>query len=173
MRRPALGMLVVLAAAVGPLAGCGKGQETTSVKVRQPAQRKPGLWVQTVSAEGRSQTQRLCLGEGVTSSFQTAIAQGARSCAPVKMSGTAHGFAIDAVCDHGENGTAASHAVVSGDPAKTYRLEVTTTVTGAKAPQMNRTATAVTTAAWQGPCPAGMKPGDMDLPDGTRIHPGP
>lgn len=172
MRGPALGMLAVLTlGAALALAGCGKGQETTSVKVSQPAHRKPGLWVQTVSAEGRSQTQRLCLGEGVTSSFETAIAQGAKSCEPVKMSGTAHGFAIDAVCDHGENGRAVSHAVVSGDPAASYRLEVTTTVTGAKAPQMNRTATAVTTAAWQGPCPAGMKPGDMDLPDGTRIHP--
>ena len=152
------------------LAGCGKG--VTTVKVSQPADRKPGLWEQTVVSAGRTQVTRHCLGEGVTSSFGTAIAEGARSCTPARMSGTAHGFSVEATCDYGEGGTSMAHAVVSGDPAASYRMELTTTVTGAKAPQMNGTRTSVTTAAWKGPCPAGMAPGDIDLPDGTRIHPG-
>jgi hypothetical protein len=152
------------------LAGCGKG--VTTVKVEDRGQRRPGLWEQTVVSEGSRQTTRHCLGPGVTSSFGSAIAEGAGSCAALKMTGTAHGFAFDSTCDYGENGKAVAHGVVSGDLAATYRMEVTTTVTGAAAPQMNRTGTSVTTAAWKGPCPAGMAPGDIDLPDGTRIHPG-
>jgi hypothetical protein len=152
------------------LAGCGKG--VTTVKVEDRGQRRPGLWEQTVVSQGSRQTTRHCLGAGVSSSFGAAIAEGARSCAALKMAGTAHGFAFDSRCDYGENGQAVGHGVISGDPAASYRMEVTTTVTGAAAPLINGTRTSVTTASWKGPCPAGMAPGDLDLPDGTRIHPG-
>ncbi|MDB5476705.1 MAG: hypothetical protein JWP49_2216 [Phenylobacterium sp.] len=162
-----------VAAAIGValvgLVGCEKS--ATSVKASQPGQRRPGLWEQTVVSQGSRQTTRHCLGEGATSSFAAAIAEGARSCAALKISGTAHGFAFESACDYGEGGVSLAQATVSGDPATRYRMELTTTVTGAAAPQVNGTRTSVTTAAWKGPCPAGMQPGDIDLPDGTRIHP--
>jgi hypothetical protein len=148
------------------LAGCGKA---ASVKGSPPAPRRAGLWEQTVVSAGRTQVTRHCLG--VTSSVVAAIAEGARSCTPARMTGTAHGFAIETTCDRGEGGVSLAQATVSGDPATRYRMELTTTVTGAAAPQVNGTRTSVTTAAWKGPCPAGMQPGDIDLPDGTRIHP--
>ena len=157
-------------AASALLAGCGKSESSDSVKVVQKGERKPGLWEQTVVSAGRSQTQRTCLGEGVSSSFSAAVAQGA-ACTPATLAGTAHGFSLDTTCEGGTNGRTVAHAVISGDPASAYRMEVTTTVTGAAAPQVNGTRTSVTTAAWKGPCPAGMKPGDIDLPDGTRVHP--
>src|SRR5437762_1477564 len=117
------------------LAGCGKG--ATTVKVADRADRKPGLWEQTVVYEGGRQTTRHCLGEGVTSSFGAAITEGAKSCTPLKMTGTAHGFAFETACDYGENGKSAAHGTISGDPGSSYRMEVTTTVTSAAAPQMN------------------------------------
>ena len=163
MRWIVLGLAAALA-----LAGCGKS--VTSTKAAQSGNRKPGLWEQTVVSAGRSQTQRVCVGEGAASSFGAALAHGA-ACTAGTMAGTAHGFSIDTTCEGGANGRTVAHAVVSGDPAASYRMEVTTTVTGAAAPQVNGTRTSVTTAAWKGPCPAGMKPGDIDLPDGTRVHP--
>lgn len=137
------------------------------------AQRRPGLWEQTVATDGRSQTTRLCLGPRSASAFSLTTIARAKSCAPPRLSGAAHGFEFDQACDLGNGARETAHGTVSGDLASAYRMVVTTTVTGAPAPQVNAARATVLTARWQGPCPAGMAPGDIDLPDGTRIHPAP
>jgi len=158
------------------LAGCGKGVTRQTVVVKPSAgataQRKPGLWEQTTSVDGRSQTTRLCVDEKMAPAFSLALTAGAKSCKPAQLSGAAHGFSFDSDCDLGTGGHQVAHGTVSGDLAASYRMEVTTTVTGAAAPLANGTRTSVMTAVWKGPCPAGLKPGEFELPDGTRVRGG-
>jgi hypothetical protein len=163
------------AVALLALAGCGKGVVSQKVEVKPSAgataQRKPGLWEQTTRVDGRSQTVRLCVDAKMAPAFSLTLSAGAKSCKPAQLSGAAHGFSFDSDCDLGAGGHQLAHGVVSGDLASSYRMEVTTTVTGAAAPLANGTRTSTMTAVWKGACPAGMKAGEFELPDGTRIHP--
>jgi hypothetical protein len=155
------------------LTGCGKGVTGQTVTVKASggatAQRRPGLWEQTTRVDGRTQTVRLCTDAKMGPALSLTLTAGARSCQPAKLEGAAHGFRFDTDCDLGAGGHQAAHGVVSGDLGSAYRMEVTTTVTGAAAPLANGTRTSVITAAWKGPCPAGLAPGQFELPDGTRI----
>jgi len=170
-----IGLAAAAGFAVLALAGCGKGVTSQQVVVKPSAgasaQRKPGLWEQTTSVDGRSQTTRLCVDAAMAPAFSLTLTAGATSCKPMRMEGAAHGFRFDSDCDLGAGGHQTAHGVVSGDLGSNYRMEVTTTVTGAAAPLANGTRTSVMTAVWKGACPAGMKPGAFELPDGTRIHP--
>ena len=164
---------IILGLAAVALAACQKStSERVTVKSANgaSAQRRPGLWEQTVTTAGRSQTTRLCLGAKAGSAFTLTTIEHAKTCAPPRLSGAAHGFEFEEACDLGAGARETSHGTVSGDLAQAYRMTLTTTVTGAAAPQVNATRASVLTAQWKGPCPAGMAPGDIDLPDGTRLH---
>ena len=41
---------------------------------------------------------------------------------------------------------------------------------GAEAPQMNGTRAVNIEAVWQGACPEGFRPGDLELPGGMRVN---
>jgi hypothetical protein len=174
MRLRYVGVLAGLAPMV-VLAGCGKQAASERVAVKPSAgasaQRRPGLWEQTTSVDGRAQTVRLCVDPAMAPAFALTLTAGAKSCKPATLSGAAHGFRFDSDCDLGAGGHQVAHGVVSGDLASSYRMEVTTTVTGAAAPLANGARTSVMTAVWKGPCPAGLAPGQVELPDGTRIKP--
>ena len=47
---------------------------------------------------------------------------------------------------------------------------MTSTTTGGPLPQANGVHKIAIEATWQGPCPADMKPGDMEMPGGMKIN---
>jgi hypothetical protein len=73
-------------------------------------------------------------------------------------------------CDMGASGHTVTKGVATGDFATGYQMQAETTTTGAAAPQMNGVHKMTVEAAWKGPCPADMKPGDMELPGGMKIN---
>jgi hypothetical protein len=163
---------IILGLAALSLAACQKtSSERVAVKSAggATAQRKAGLWEQTVTTDGRSQTTRLCLDAHAGTAFSLTTLDKAKACDPPRLSGAAHGFAFDQACNLGEGARETAHGTVSGDLGSAYRMTITTTVSGAKGPLINATRTSVVTAAWKGPCPAGMKPGEIDLPGGERL----
>ncbi|HEV2531399.1 DUF3617 domain-containing protein [Phenylobacterium sp.] len=156
------------------LSACGQ-PATHAVKAVAPqaTARKAGLWEQTTVSPAGTQVTRLCVGPGDKAGFALTVADGAKVCAEPKLRPrVGGGFDFTAVCDLGDNGRQSAHAAITGDLTGAYREEVETTVTGAKAQQMNGVRRYTVTAAWKGPCPADMRPGELELPGGVRIDPG-
>jgi hypothetical protein len=188
MRRTVL----VLMAGLVPLAGCQRkpthGPRPPAAPGAPPAasapaptspaspasmpQRKPGLWLQKVTSEGRTQVSRICLDRAVEQRFTWWGQHAARgACGQAKVSPhVGGGWTFASSCDMGENGKLSTTGTVSGDLSKDYKLTAESTITGAAAPQMNGAHRMTLEASWQGPCPAGMQPGDMVLPGGMKIN---
>lgn len=141
-----------------------------SAQTGATATRKPGLWEQIVSSEGRSQVQKLCVGPETAADLARQAAGGGK-CGSAHLAGAAHGFTFEITCDSAETGRAHVHGALAGDLSSAYRLTLTATTTGAKGELRNGTRVSTVSAQWKGACPAGMKPGDLELPDGVRIHP--
>lgn len=137
----------------------------------EPPRRKPGLWVQTVTAGGATQETRICLDEAVEKKMTLwGQSMGEQTCARNEITPTAGGWKVESECDFGEAGKNVSSGVVTGDFNSRYVMKMTTTTTGAKMIQANGTQTMEMTGAWQGACPADMKPGDIVLPGGMKMN---
>jgi hypothetical protein len=154
-----------------PPAAPGSGPASAAAPAALPA-RAPGLWEQKVSSAGRSQTSRICLDKAVERRF-TWWGQHAHegACSKAQITPRAGGgWDFASSCDMGADGKTSTKGTVTGDMARSYRLEATSTISGARAAEMNGTHAMTLEASWQGPCPAGMQPGDVILPGGMKIN---
>ena len=59
---------------------------------------------------------------------------------------------------------------ITGDMNTRYTNRMTSTTTGAAVAHMNRTTAMTAEGVFEGPCPADMKPGDMEIPGGMRFN---
>ena len=178
MRMARIAMLA--GAASLALAGCHKKEEQQAtgnaaapVKAETP-KRKPGLWKQTIMIEelGAVQSASLCLDADTDSKVSWWAQQGVRSgCAKNDIQRQPDGsWKFSSVCQMAGGIKMTTNGSAVGDFDSKYEVKAETTTTGAPMAQMNGTRTVTIDAAWQGPCPAGMQPGDMDLPDGRRVN---
>ena len=74
------------------------------------------------------------------------------------------------VCDMGSGGVVSAEGVATGDFAPHYQMKAEQSTTGAAVPMLNGNRRLVIDAAWVAECPAGMKPGEAELPGGRRIN---
>ena len=178
---PRLGFL--LAASLVALCACDRKHEAAPTKtaavqapaaqaIAAPPHRRPGLWAQTVSTAGMTQKSTLCVDAAVEAAMGWWGQQAAsRPCARQSVTRGADGaWRIESQCDLGSAGMSRTTGVATGDFASAYRMDAQTITTGAAAPQMNGAHKMTLEAAWQGPCPASMKPGDITLPGGMKIN---
>lgn len=135
-------------------------------------ERTPGLWKQTVSTAGRTQVSRVCLDKAVEQQFTWwGEHAGEGACSRTRLTPrAAGGWEFASACDMGEGGKSAIKGQVTGDFAKAYRVSAESTISGARAPSMNGTHAMTLEASWQGPCPTGMRAGDVVLPGGVKIN---
>lgn len=133
--------------------------------------RKPGLWKQTVSTAGMTQTSTICLDKAVESKLAVWGAGASKDmCKQTAMAPIAGGWTFTSACDMGTGGKTTTQGKVTGDFDTSYKVEASSVTEGAGAPQMNGEHKMLMEATWQGPCPADMKPGDMALPNGMKIN---
>lgn len=152
------GALVALALAL-PLA------PLPAAAVDLPA-RKPGLWEMSIrSGSEPAVTTRQCIDAATDARMQQA-GRGVMSANCSKDVTRREGarWVGESVCKLGES-TITSRSVTTGDFQQGFRVEVESRY----APPLMGTAqdTSVIEARWAGACPAGWKPGDMELP-GTK-----
>lgn len=159
------------APAAGDTAAPASATAQASGPVAMPT-RKPGLWLQTVSMGDFKQSTRLCLDAATDKSMSLWGAQATQEmCSQTQMSrGLDGSISFSSTCDMGSGGKSTSKGVVKGDFNSKYTVEADTTTEGASAPQMNGSRKMTLEAAWQGPCPADFKPGDMELPGGMKMN---
>lgn len=184
----------VSAVAVLALAGCSKTTPTKDAQVMQvdkaaqpaaaaaPAatsaasaampERKAGLWEQTMSSEGIKQTTRICIDKAVETKLNWTGQQAGKSgCEKTAITPRAGGgWEFSSTCDLGAGGKIVSHGVASGDFGGHYSVDIDSTTTGSSMPQANGVHRMKLDASWKGPCPADMKPGDMELPGGMKLN---
>jgi hypothetical protein len=134
--------------------------------------RKPGLWAQTISTGRMQQTTRICLDAATERKLAWWGAQaGKQTCAQQTVApAPGGGWAFHSVCASPSGGTVASDGAASGDFGSHYKVEATSTTTGGPMPEANGVHKMTLEATWQGPCPADMKPGDMQLPGGMKMN---
>lgn len=169
-----LGWMAAAGLAALALAGCQKKENQAKPQAQAPStpaagpvetpRRKAGLWEITMTTAGVPQTQRLCVNAATDERLGlTGQERGPRPCKRESATRTPAGYEVRSVCDVGEMGTVTSRATLTGDPGSHYKVDIIATTAGARAPEANGTRSFTMEAAWKGPCPAGMKPGDMEV----------
>lgn len=172
--------VIVLGLSVLAVAACQKKPEekaaaeagkAPAAAPQAPPARKPGLWSQTITTAGMTQTMKICFDAAVDKRMAVhGQAMGKDMCEKNVVTPTAGGWRFESVCDMGSGGRTTTTGEAKGDFQTRYEVKAVTETTGAEAPQMNGRHEMSLTAAWEGPCPAGMKPGDMQLPGGMTIN---
>lgn len=171
--RLTVGPLTVLA-----LAACHAKTPTPAAAVRPGAAgpaRLAGLWEQSLTRDGREPPfvgrTRVCLGPS-TAADLAPLAAGLQSriCGRIASHqgpGGAELFSLR--CDLGEGGvTEISGRLVRVSPTRLELLQESVTA-GATMPRLNGRHELRIDARWQGPCPAGMRPGETTLVGGFKV----
>jgi len=183
-----LGLILTLSA-LSAVAGCNRKSEqaaapsgesptaqapavATATAPATPPKRKPGLWEQTMAMSGMTQTSQFCVDAAVEQKLGWWSQQATKEmCTQTGFAPGAGGtWTFSSTCDMGSGGKTASKGVASGDFSSAYKLDMTSVTTGASAPQMNGEHKMTMQAAWKGPCPADMRPGDMKLSNGMKMN---
>jgi uncharacterized protein DUF3617 len=174
MRKVLLGSAFVAAA----LAGCSKPAEpardsrspgappsasTANVARMLDAKRREGLWqmaMSTSAGPGMRFNVKVCVDKTIAGDFNVK-GPGMGDCTASKLRPGAGGFTFDSVCKK-DGRTITTTGVVTGDVANKYHVDASTTM---DPPPPGIAAVQKTTidAEWQGPCPAGMKPGEAKV----------
>jgi hypothetical protein len=187
MRR--LSMTAALGLSCLALAGCNRneagsdaeapapvaGQETPlpgqTATPAAPA-RRAGLWEQRLSTEGIVQVTRICIDDALEARLSWwGQPTTQESCEKNLVTRRTDGdWQFSSVCDMGAGGKTTTSGVASGDFSSRYVITAESSTVGAAAPQMNGTRSVNIEAVWQGACPEGFRPGDMELPGGIRMN---
>jgi len=186
-------VVMVVAGSVLALAACSKKPDTgagaaTSAAAGAPEAAKPaaavtaptrkaGLWEQTMHMREMTQTTKMCLDDATEQKMKwwATEQRGAKGDNPCteqavtpKLGG---GWTFHSVCKMGESGTIVSDGEATGDFGSHYTVKVTSVTTGSSMPQANGTHEMTMEGTWKGPCPAGMKGGDIQLANGMTFNP--
>lgn len=180
--------ILASAAALLALGACSKKTETAATGTAAPATatatatpaapaalptRKEGLWEQKIAAETVSQTMKICMNAAADQKMKwwgSQAPHGNSSCEQQTVTPrVGGGWNFHAICAMGESGKITSDGSATGNSTH-YKVEVTSVTTGSPMAQANGTHKTSIEATWTGPCPADMKPGDMELPGGVKIN---
>ncbi len=133
--------------------------------------RKSGLWEMTMIGDqtnGQPQTVTTCVDQktdtGLSSSFGGKIP---KNCKQPTMKKSAGSYIITSSCKFTDSNVK-TVAILSGDTNSAYKIDRTSTYTP---PNKGRKESKQSIEAkWLGACKAGQRPGDMIMPDGTKIN---
>jgi hypothetical protein len=134
-------------------------------------QRKSGLWeVKRVASrtEDQERVYQICVDQASDNALRQ-LAGGMRSerCETAKAVREGDKLVVDATCTVAKSSKATTHAVITGKFDTAYKVESKSTF---DPPLKGKTeGTAVLEAKWTGACKANQKPGDVILPNGTKV----
>jgi hypothetical protein len=136
-----------------------------------PPERKAGLWRQTLSSDRLPApvVTLMCLDE--TSDKRVPVL-GRRfrrgACDKYTITRRPDGaYLSDTACETGGGAKITTHTVATGDFTSSYTVVSQRTVQGSDDPNRDGQFKTTVTAAYKGPCPANLQPGQMQYPDGA------
>lgn len=135
---------------------------------------RAGLWRVTMGGEAPAGETRMCLDDALQARMSVIGSQASagacqQSVVTPRLGG---GYSFRTVCDATAmgGGRSVSEGEITGDLTTSYASHSTVTTEGAPAAQMNRAVTVTAEGAYLGPCPADMKPGDLEMEGGMRFN---
>ncbi|WP_296817298.1 DUF3617 family protein [Brevundimonas sp.] len=131
------------------------------------AQVREGLWQTVMTADGNTVTSRACMS-AATNPVPTSGQASAGDCEQ-SMARTGDGWTFSSRCALPTGGETRTEGTMTGDLQTAYRVEATTTTSGAPIAALNRTSEITTEATYQGACPEGWRPGDVEVA-GMRMN---
>lgn len=134
--------------------------------------RQPGLWRQVMVLEGQDGPLviKLCIDKATDAQMSWWGPAARRNCRSDSMVRRADGsWSFDSDCQAANGARVVRSGVVVGDFDVRYQLEATTTISGVDDPMISGTRKISIDAERLGSCPAGLRPGDMELPNGVRV----
>jgi hypothetical protein len=135
--------------------------------------RKPGLWEIKMIMDGPQPAgpmmQLICI-DAATDKLLHDKMSGVGACSQQDMSRSGSTIVVDSSCKIANMSTH-SHMVIEGDFDSAYTMKVSTTIEGGPAQSQRPIKRDMTLQAkWQGPCRAGQKPGDIEMPNGNKMN---
>ncbi len=148
----------------GATPASASGGDVIEARVRE------GLWSTTMTAEGMPITlsSRICMDERMSALDGGAANQADIEDCDQTLNRTATGLEFTSRCDMGDQGVTETTGTLTGDFQTAYRMDATVVTTGAQA--ANGTVRMTTEARYEGPCPEGWRPGDMEIPGMGRVN---
>jgi hypothetical protein len=137
-----------------------------SVSAAELPTRKAGLWeIKTTAAAGRSFQIQQCVDAKTDQAMQAHVgSMPQRDCSKRDVQKSGDTTTIDSVCTVAGK-TLTAHVVITGSFDSGYTMVITSQSDALPAPR-----TTTMSAKWLGPCAADQKPGDMIMPNGTRMN---
>jgi hypothetical protein len=134
---------------------------TASASASELPARKAGLW-EIAIAGSQSTNVRQCSDASSDQAMQVALGL-AGDCSKRDVEKSGSTITVDSVCMVAGK-TMTSHLVITGTLDSQYTMTVTSEAPGKNGPSMTLN------AKWLGPCEADQKPGDVIMPNGTKIN---
>jgi hypothetical protein len=126
--------------------------------------RKSGEWQITMQLAGHAMAIKQCIDAATDEEMmQSGFAQAGAKCSSMKSSQSGNTITIDASCTLPGGMSTVTHTVVTGDFQSEYSVDSVADITGGPA-QMPKHSETKQDVKWVGDCPAGMNPGDIDMP---------
>jgi hypothetical protein len=171
--------MLLLFATIGLISVAGCKQEPEPDAAPDPVapaslpQRTPGLWTQTMVMDGSDalQSVKVCLDAVTDRKLAWWSPPESVNCSKNKVERQADGsWTFESACVIDGGGQVNTQGRAVGDFQRSYQVTADTDVRGAAQDSLNGSHTATIDAIREGDCPKGMKPGELELPDGRRIN---
>jgi hypothetical protein len=157
------------------LGGCDHPTRAPTPLAALPASR-PGLWRESTLRDGRELgligEMRACLDADARARLSTLGGQAGKSrCQSLSVTRDDEGgYRFTSTCDLGLAGRVVTQGEVTGDLASRYRVTSRTDASGAILASMNGHHRIDLEATYLGPCPAGMRTGDVIIANGMKVN---
>lgn len=170
---------ILALALAGLLAACGGDREAAENKAPgtdaagDAPRARPGLWAMTMSGEGLPGISiKTCVGED-SDGMEGMQGLSRDDCSEHRITRTAAGWTMHAVCTSADGMTSTIDQEFSGDPASRLTVNVRSTSVGGAAGHSGQTVTMTMEMTREGECPEGMGPGAVDtgsmIVDGSQM----
>ena len=157
------------------LGGCENRPPVTRPIAALPASRA-GLWRESTLRDGRELglmgEMSACLDADPGARLSTLVGHAGRSrCQNLSVTRDGDGgYHFSSACDLGLGGRVVTQGELTGDLSSRYRVTSRTDASGAILASMNGHHEIDLEANYLGPCPAGMKPGDVVIANGMKMN---
>ncbi|MGA0607596.1 DUF3617 domain-containing protein [Phenylobacterium sp. VNQ135] len=153
------------------LAGCQREAAQTPAPDEIMPMRAAGLWRQTVTADGTTKTMRICLDDQAARRLNLLGDELARFECPANRSWRdGDGWSFEHQCNMLSMGRQEVTGHVTGDLKRRFVMTATSLIAGSEFAKANGRHQTRIEGVLEGPCPAGWRPGEVELGDGARFN---
>jgi hypothetical protein len=156
--------------------GCENRTQAPPMPVAAMPTPRAGLWRESTLRDGHELgligEMRACLDADVRARLSTLGGQAGKSrCETLTITHDAGGgYHFSSACDLGPGGRVVTRGEITGDLASRYRVTSRSDTSGAVLGSMNGHHEIDLEANYLGPCPAGMRTGDIVVANGMKVN---